>query len=490
MDLILDGNGPAYLQVVRALKEAVVTGRLADGTRLPSTRDLAIDLKVSRTTVVAAYEHLRAEGFLVGKVGSGSYVCTSARLGDRPRPFTRAQPQSTYARRLRENPSITDPPGRRPPGMRFAFQYGMPSVSTTLTSQWTRQLAKVAPYVRPEYPSPGGLPGLRDVIARHVARTRGVFCTPDDIVIVSGTTQALALLSRVLLDEGDMVALEDPHWLGARFAFQLAGADIEGVPVDDDGMRTDLLPDRPARVVYVTPSHQFPTGSVLSHERRVQLLDYARAAQGWVIEDDYDGEFRHGHRAVESLQSLDRDGRVIYIGSFSKTLFPALRLGYVVAPPALRDDLLAAKYACDSGSPPLEQAVLEEFIRSHAFERHLKYITLKLAERRGVLRAALTTALGSAVEVLDSHSGMYFMAWLDRLSAGDGDALVKAAADRQLAVFPATRCYLAPPDRLGLIMGFSTIAMKDIPLAVDVLADAIASVERKLERHAPRRPLP
>lgn len=481
MDLILDGNGPAYLQVVRALKEAVVTGRLLEGSRLPSTRDLARDLRISRTTAVAAYEHLRAEGFIVGKVGSGSYVCRSWRLGGRPKAVTCAPPQSAFARRLRENPGITDPPGRRPPGMRFAFQYGMSSVSNLLTSQWGRHLAKVAPYVRPNYPSPGGLPGLREAIARHVGRTRGVVCDAEDVLIVSGTTQALFLLGRVLLDEGDLVAIEDPHWSGARNIFQLTGADLQGVPVDCNGMRTDRLPARQARVVYVTPSHQFPTGSVLSHERRLELLEYARAAQGWVIEDDYDGEFRHGRRAVESLQSMDRDGRVIYIGSFSKTLFPALRLGYVIAPPALRGDLLAAKYACDCGSPVLEQAVLEEFIRSGAFDRHLKYVTLKLAERRQALRNALIARLGDSVDVVESYSGMYFMAWLRRLDHGSGSALVQAAADRHLAIYPATQCYFSPPARLGLIMGFGTISMRDIPVAVELLADAIRSVECRLD---------
>ena len=489
MDLILDGNGPMYLQVVRALKEAVAVGRLETGARLPSTRDLAVDLDVSRTTIVAAYEHLRAEGFIQGKVGSGSYISSPWRFNGRQAVAQFAvPPQSNYSRRLRANDDINSLPGRRPPGMRYAFQFGLPIVSNTITTQWARQLAKVAPYVRPNYPMPGGQPGLKDAVARHVMRTRGVACTADDVLIVTGATQALSLLSRVLLDEGDLVAIEDPHWMGARCVFQLSGAVVQGVPVDASGIRTDRLPDRPAKLTYVTPSHQFPTGAVLTHERRIALLDYARAGSGWIVEDDYDGEFRHERRAVEALQSLDRDGRVVYVGSFSKSLFPALRLGYVVAPPTLREDLLAAKWASDYGTPSLEQTALEELIRSGTFDRHLRYVTRKLAERRAVLRRSLVEELGDRIEILDSHSGMHFMLWINGLSIRDGDALVSAAAARQLAIYPVTRCYFDPPERLGLIMGFSAISAKEIPAAVKVLAEAIHSLDQRLDRNAGVRP--
>lgn len=480
MDLILDGNGPVYLQLARALRDAVVAGRLETGGRLPSTRDLAEDLKVSRTTVVAAYEHLRTDGFIEGKIGSGTYICAPGGRGGKPeRVVDPVAPQSAYSRRLRCSDDVNRLPGGRPPGMRYAFQFGLPLVSNTITTQWARQLAKVAPYVQPGYPAPEGLPGLRDAIARHVARTRGVACSRDDVLVVGGATQALSLLARVLLDEGDPVAIEDPHWLGARCAFQLAGAALHGVPVDADGMRTDLLPDRPAKLVYVTPSHQFPTGAVLSQDRRMQLLDYVRATSGWIIEDDYDGEFRHAREPVEALQSLDRDGRVIYVGSFSKTLFPALRLGYIIAPPTLRKDLLAAKWASDYGTPSLEQAALEALIRSGAFDRHLRLVTRKLAERRRLLRQSLEQQLGNRVEIIDSYSGMHFMMWINGLAHSDGDALVSAAAQRQLAVYPVTRCYFDAPPRLGLIMGFGAIFAREIPAAVTTLAQAIHSLDPK-----------
>jgi GntR family transcriptional regulator/MocR family aminotransferase len=480
MDLVLDDNGPLYLQLARALKEAMAAGRLANGTRLPSSRELAYDLNLSRTTVVAAYEHLRAEGFIAGRVGSGSYVTSPWTTPVRSPPVRRAVvAQSDYSRRLREFSDIGNIPGRRPPGMRYAFQFGVPMVNTALTAQWVRELARAAPYVQPNYPRIQGLPALREAVARHVGRTRGVACSADDVLIVGGTQQALSLIARVLLDVGDEVALEEPHYFTARTILQVHGARLVGVPVDADGMQVDRLPDPAVKLTYVTPSHQFPTGAVLSHERRLALLEYARLGSGWIVEDDYDGEFRHDRQPVRALQELDRDGRVLYVGSFSKTLFPSLRLGYIVMPPGLKDDLIAAKWTDDFGSPPLDQAALANFITSGAYDRHLRQVTRKLAERRQLLRSSLQAQCGDRLEIMESHSGMHLVAWIRDMPVEEGEALIRAAAERKLALYSIAPCYLQPPQRTGLIMGFSAMSPGEIRDAVALFAKCLALFPRR-----------
>ena len=480
MDLVLDDDGPLYLQLARALKAAMASGRLTNGTRLPSSREMAYDLNLSRTTVVAAYEHLRAEGFITGRVGSGSYVTSPWSAPVRPPPARRAVvAQSAFSRRTREFCTLGNIPGHRPHGMRYAFQFGMPVVNTALTAQWARELARAAPYVQPNYPRIQGLPALREAVSRHVGRTRGVVCTPDDVLIVGGTQQALSLIARVLLDEGDEVALEEPHYFTARTLLQVHGARLVGIPVDADGMQVDRLPDPAVKLVYVTPSHQFPTGAVLSHERRLALLDYARSGAGWIVEDDYDGEFRHDQQPVKALQQLDRDGRVLYVGSFSKTLFPALRLGYIIMPPGLKDDLLAAKWSDDFGTPSMDQAALAGFINSGGYDRHLRQVTRKLAERRNLMRSLLKEHCGDRLEIMESHSGMHLVAWVHDMPAAEGDALIRAAQERKLALYSIAPCYLHAPERTGLIMGFSAMSPSELRDAVPLFAKCLALFPRR-----------
>ncbi|AXK72916.1 PLP-dependent aminotransferase family protein [Lysobacter sp. TY2-98] len=475
MDLILDGRGPRYLQLARALRAAIGAGRLPHGSRLPSTRELAASLGVSRTTVVAAYEHLHAEGHLEGKIGSGSYVQTplqpSTSAGAVRRPVPAQSSFSARARRLHDPRAL---PGRRAPDVRYAFQYGFPSVNTEIATQWLRELARAAQYASPNYPPAQGLPALRDAVARHIGRTRGVTCDADDVVIVHGTQQALSLIANVLLDPGDDVAIEEPHYFGARRVLEILGARLHGVPVDREGLCVDRLPDPPAKVTYVTPSHQFPTGVVMSLERRHALLDYARRNDGWIIEDDYDGEFRHAQQPVSALQALDRDGRVLYVGTFSKTLFPSLRLGYIVTPPGLRDDLLAAKWVADFGTSPTEQAALASFIASGVYDRHLRVVTRRLAERRELLRRLLHERCGPRVEVADSKSGMHLLAWVRDLSRDGGDALVRMAQQRGVGLYTVASSYLDPPDATGLIMGFSAMSTREIREAMEIVADCLS----------------
>lgn len=475
MDLTLDGNGPLYLQLARALRSAIAGGRLSDGTRVPSSRDLARDLGLSRTTVVSAYEYLRAEGFLRGRVGDGSYVhapTASVRTTALPQ---RVPPPSVYARRARQALDVDDLPGRRLPGVRHAFQYGLPLVNPALTTIWSRELARVAPYVRPNYPSPRGLKALREAIHRHIRHTRGVICDPADVIIVNGAQQALSLIARVLLDPGDEVVLEEPHYFGARRILQVHGANLAGVEVDDEGLRVDLLPQRPPKLVVVTPSHQFPTGVTLSHPRRRALLAYAHADETWICEDDYDGEFRCEQAPIPALKSMDADGRVLYVGSFSKTLFPSIRLGYIVAPPALRDDLVNAKWADDFGCAMFEQAALASLMQSGAYDRHLRMATRELAERRHLLRSLLMELCGDRLVLGPSRSGMHLFARLRGMTCEEGEALVQAAARNGIGLYPAAPCYLNPPADAALIMGFSALSPLEIRAAVAAFASELAA---------------
>lgn len=488
MDLVLDGNGPLYAQLARSLKSAIATGRVAHGSRLPASRELAGRLGLSRTTVVAAYQQLRAEGLLTGKVGAGSYIHAPRPVAARMPPARRAVlPQSEYSRRAREIPDVRELPGHRPPGLRYAFQYGLPVVGPALFSAWSRELARTTPYLRLNYPMAQGLPALREALCAHIVQTRGVACTPDDLLIVNGTQQAMGLVARVLLDPGDEVVLEEPHYFSTRRLLQMHGARVVGVPVDADGLCVDQWPERPAKLACVTPSHQFPTGAVLSLARRKALLGIARQCGSWIVEDDYDGEFRHDDHALPALQSMDREGRVIYVGSFSKTLFPALRLGYLIMPAGLREDFIAAKWADDFGSAPLEQMALARFIAEGGYARHLSSVAQKLIERRGVLRACLERDCGDRLQLPETHAGMHLLAWLRDTSAGQGEQLVRHAHERGLGLYPVAPCYLQPPAQAGLLMGYGAMSPKEIQGAVKLFAACLGRFQYAAPGRAVRR---
>lgn len=479
MDLILDGNGSLCAQLMRALKLAMANGRLPAGARVPASRELARALDVSRTTVVTAYEQLRAEGYLAGKVGSGTYVAPSRRNSSPgwSAPRRQVPPQSAYGRRLRHVEGASSPFDNRPRRMRYSFRFSQPSVNPTLTSQWARELARAAPYVKPNYPPPQGLPELREAVCQHIGRTRGVVCTAEDILITAGAQQAFALVCDVLVDPGDEVVIEEPQYFNARNIFLMKGARLRPVKVDKEGLRTQDLPRPPPKLIYVTPSHQCPTGAVLSRRRRLELLEYAQRGDAWICEDDYDGEFRHEGRPVESLQSMDGGSRVIYVGSFSKTLFPSLRLGYLVVPAGLREDFTKAKWVSDFSCSPFEQSALAGLIAGGAYDRHLRLTTRKLAERRAVLRKSLWERCGRRVEISEAGSGMHLLVWVDGASRADGRAITRHAMELGLALYPVEHFYVDPPDRAGFLMGFSTMGPKDICEAVALFARCIETTE-------------
>ena len=488
MFLELNGQGPRYAQLTQALKQAILSGRCAPDSRLPPTREFARELGVSRNTVLAAYEQLAAEGFIEGRVGSGCYVAAFASVRAAPpasKPARAAAPRARakLARRGERMRALYDRriPGRQQRGLRYNLQYGMPMTNPQLASAWRRELGNAAAHAQTDYPDPQGLLALREQVCDYLARRRGIVAAPEDVLIVSGTQQAFTLAADVLLDEGDRVLLEDPHYQGARQIMQASGAQIVGCRVDEDGLVTADLPRRESgkatpRLALVTPSHQFPTGAVLSLARRMDLLAWAQTSGCWLIEDDYDGEFRYDARPLAALKSLDRAGRVLYIGTFSKVLFPALRLGYMVLPASLRDAFVAAKWLTDRGCPSIEQAALARLMASGAFERHLRAAAKSLKARRTALLAALRKYAGAAVEVADSSAGMHLLAWLPRLRHAAARKLVERAREKGVGLYLIAPYFIKPSPRPGLLLGFADLPAADLDAAMRLLGETLREI--------------
>jgi GntR family transcriptional regulator/MocR family aminotransferase len=316
---------------------------------------------------------------------------------------------------------------------------------------------------------------LRRELAGYLARARGVRCDPEQILVVSGVAQAVDLTARLFLDRGDTVLLEEPHYTAARQAFEAAGARLATAPVDDQGL---VLPERMRRckLAYVTPSHQFPTGAVLSLSRRLALLEWARRTRAYLVEDDYDSEFRYRGRAIEALKSLDRDGRVLYVGTFSKTLFPALRSAYMVLPEELVSVFRGARWLSDASPPVLEQESLAEFLAAGEFERHLRRARTLYGSRRESLLESIRRHLGEAVSFRDSGAGLHLLARVHGLAPSRVPELLRAAAEREVAVYRADFCYLEPPNRAEILLGFTRLDEQAIDEGVARLADALASL--------------
>lgn len=475
MFLQLDGHGALYAQLARALKRSILQGQLTAGTALPATRVLAAELALSRNTVLTAYEMLCAEQLAVARVGSGTFVSASMESGGTPPVKTQAQvpAQSRYAARLRRLAPLTL--RSVAPRLRFDLHFGEPLVDPPLVTAWRRALARAAGAGEWRYPPSAGLRVLRQAISEYLARRRGVVCHADDVVIVNGTQQAVSLLARVLLDEGAVVAIEDPGYELASRALQAHGARLLPVKVDGEGLRVEALPrGNRVRMIQVSPSHQFPSGAVMSLARRMALLDYAAQHRCWVVEDDYDGEFRHDGGAIPALRSLDVRGRVIYVGSFSKVLFPGLRLGYVVCPSGLRDDLVAAKMHDDLGCGSIEQAALAELMRSGAFDRHLRHAATELRRRRTALLEGLREHCGKHLVVHDSRAGMHVVGWLPDWSSRQVEALATHAAGRGLGLHPIGPHYRRQPAPQGLLLGYATLSAKQLRAATVLLGECLA----------------
>jgi GntR family transcriptional regulator / MocR family aminotransferase len=483
-----DSAEPLFRQLYRSMRDAILDGRLAPGLRLPSTRVLAADLTVSRNTVVAAFEQLHAEGYLDSHVGRGTQIAEALpeyfRQTARPLP-SQAEPSK---------PSVATRPSRRATEISRAaaarslltdpvplFRPGLPALDQFPLRIWQRLVTRCARALSERslaYSDSFGFTPLRRAIAEYLSASRGMTCRAEQIFIVSGTQQALHLSAHVALDPGDVAWVEDPGYHGAVGALTAAGASIVGARVDADGIDVDAVRDRAphARLAYVTPSHQFPTGATMSLARRLTLLEWARTAGAWVVEDDYDSEYRYVSRPLTALHGLDGGQRVIYCGTFSKVLFPALRIGFVVVPVALVDAFGAARDVFDIHRATLEQMVLAEFMNEGHFERHLRRMRTLYHERRDVLVAAIRSEFGDGASVGGADAGMHLVLWLP--SDVDAADVQRRAAALAIDAIPVSAFAVDRTVAPGLVLGYSHLDPGQIRVACRQLADAVARASR------------
>ncbi|HEX4936789.1 MAG TPA: PLP-dependent aminotransferase family protein [Gemmatimonadaceae bacterium] len=495
---------PLQRQLYDSLRDAILERRLLPGTRLPGSRRLAESLEVSRTTVTLAFEQLRAEGYLRGEARSGTFVAAvvpdvhlrvpaplAAPATASPDPeegAPRRFPASGGAAALAPSPPSSSPPGLSRRGAMLAalsvtssplhgasggraFRLGTPALDHLPLQLWGRLLARRwrrLSAAQLAYAEPFGAQVLREAIAAHVRQARAVRCEPAQVLVVSGAQQAFDLCARVLLDAGDVAAIEDPGYRGMRAALEAAGAVLAPVPVDRDGVDVAALAALPVapRLACVTPSHQFPLGVTLSAARRLALLDWARRRAAWIVEDDFDSEYRFRGRPLPSLQGMDRDGRVVYVGTFSKTLFPALRLGYLIVPPALVDPFARARAAIDRHPSALEQLVLADFIAEGHFARHVRRMRALYAERQEVLLALLGER-ADWLEPTPVDAGMHLVAWLRH--GGDDAPLAARALEAGVVASPLRALSLVPSSRGALLLGFAGFERDVMARALDVL---------------------
>jgi GntR family transcriptional regulator/MocR family aminotransferase len=473
---------PLYQQLYGEIRGAILSERLAAGTRLPSSRELARSLGVSRATVVNAFDQLLAEGYLESRAGSGTYVADllpddllQARSAAPPASGQRAAhpPLSQRGRVLaaaRVSGGAADYRAPRP------FQYGAPDLESLPTEILARLAARhyqSPPRELLTYGDPAGYWPLREAIAAYLAASRGVRCTPEQVIVVSGSQQGLDLAARLLLDPGDQAWVEDPGYRGARGALQAAGAALVPAPVDAEGLDVAagvrLAPH--ARLAYVTPSHQFPLGATMSLPRRLALLAWAQSAGAWILEDDYDSEYRYQGRPLAALQGLDESGHVIYIGTFSKVLFPGMRLGYVVAPPALAEAFAAARALTDRHAPGITQAILADFIAEGHFLRHVRRARARYAERQEALVSA-ARPLAGLLDVAPSSAGMHLVGMLP--PGADDQAISRRAAEAGVFATALSAYAINPVSRGGLVLGYSAFTPGQIRDAVSRLGQALA----------------
>ena len=477
--ILLDSNSgmPMYCQLYEVLRQAILEGRMRAGQRLPATRVLAKELGVSRNTVLLAFDYLWSEGYLSGKIGSGTYVTETLpemllyadRSPSRTKRHVRTRRNLSKRGKVIAGISVGISSGVRP------FQHGAPAVRDFPFDIWGRITARqlrTLPHDSFGYGNPAGYQPLREAIATYLRTARAVRCEVDQVIIVNGSQQALDLAARVLLDPGDLAWLEDPGYLGARKAFEGTGVKLVPIPVDEEWLSVEhgMARGKNARLVYVTPSHQYPLGVTMSLARRLQLLEWANRAGAWILEDDYDSEYRYAGRPLSSLQGLDIHDRVIYLGTLSKVLFPALRLGYLVVPSDLIDGFLSAKAISDRGSHTLEQAVLADFIEEGHFGRHIRRMRLLYQQRQEILLDAARRELGGLLDIQPSCAGMHLVGWLPD---GTDDEEVSLKAEEFGVTVPALSTYGLKFRKPGLVLGYPAFDETEIREAVVRLARAL-----------------
>jgi GntR family transcriptional regulator/MocR family aminotransferase len=467
-----DDPEPAYRQVYKRLREAILSGEIPAGTRLPAGRQLARQLGVARVTVSRAYDQLAAEGFVESRVGAGTFVADL----DKVRQLVETAPKTfrpalmdwgTRVIDLSRQDSSADSPRQE-----IDFGFGRSFAERFPYDIWRRLLRRYLSTddaMLSRYGSAAGFFPLRRAIADYVGRARGVRCTPEEVVIVSGAQQAIDILARLLLSRGDEVLVETPGYRDAYVLFRLHQARLVGLPVDNEGLPVDRIPvNCRARLVFVTPSHQFPKGGTMPLARRLALLEWARQHEAMVIEDDYDGDLRYTGSSLAALQGLDEDGRVIYLGTFSKVLFPALRLGYLVLPPTLAEPFTLAKELVDRGAPTLTQAAVTDFLAEGHFERHLRHLRQLYGKKRAALVEALDYYLQDRVEYSPVAAGLHVM--LFATGSVDEARLVADAAALGVRVYAGAPYHLEQPSPPSVLLGFSGLSEEEIVEGVRRLA--------------------
>jgi GntR family transcriptional regulator/MocR family aminotransferase len=469
-------------QIYDVVRSAILSGQLPPDLRLPSSRALAAELGLSRSTTLTAYERLRDEGYLDGRVGAGTTVArlqipepsgvgrAAVAHGPAPRLSTQTSKLATGRWAWQAPPGAAE---TRP----SAFPVGRPALDAFPADLWSRVVARRARHFGGSllgYQHPAGYRPLREAIAAYLGMARGVRCTADQVIVVAGAQSGLSLAARVLLDPGDTAWVEDPGYYGARAAIVAAGARPLPVTVDADGINVEAACRRSARaaVAYVTPSHQFPLGVTMSLPRRLALLEWARATGMYIVEDDYDSEYRYVGDPLPSLQGLDTAGRVIYVGSFSKVLFPALRIGYIVVPdPLIEAFVTTARFAAFHVST-LEQGALTDFIADGHFARHIRRMRALYARRGATLVDAIRQHLGGHLEVAPAHAGLHLIGWL-RGDVDDARAAARAAA-HGVEAQPLSAHAMQPYGRAGLLLGYAATPEPDIVAGVRQLAAALS----------------
>lgn len=475
---------PISSQLVSAMRELVLSGALEAGQRLPSSRTLARDQGISRTTAIGVYESLAAEGLIVSRVGAGSYVSDALRANrqaDTSPPDRATMRQPTRLARLMQNASEQFFPRLAHPAKPRPFVTGLPAFDIFPMALWAKLAARHWREPRSlafGYPEPGGLLALRQAIATHLRANRGIVCDAEEVFILNGAQEAFNRIGNVLLDPGDPVWFENPGAIGARNSLLSSGARLVPVPIDNEGIDVAAglrrAPD--FRLAFVTPSHQHPLGATMSLQRRFELLRAAERADAWIIEDDYDGEFYYSGYPQPTLKSVDTAGRVIYVGTFSKSLFPGLRLGFMVATGPLSEVFSRIAGATLQGTPTHLQAVVASFLEEGHFTSHIRRMRKVYAERQDALLEASRAELAGLLEVQPTESGFQTVG---RLSVALGEqAVADAASLRGVTLAPIGRFCIEPADVRGFALGFSTSPPREIRTGVATLASVLEGLVR------------
>lgn len=478
LHVTLDGRRDLTGQIYRQVRGVIVTGRLRPGEALPPSRELAHRLAVSRTTVSAAYDRLAAEGFVSGRVGAGTFVADGVASGTRPStapvPVSPLRPLPFWGNGLRGRWDLS---AVRP---EFDLRIGMPDARLFPYQTWRRLMGdqlRTTAVGAGAYAGPAGLPQLREALARHVAVSRAVQATADQVVVTNGVQQSVDLIARVMLRPGDRAVVEDPGYPPPAMLLRSLGARVTGVPVDEEGLVVEQIPDD-TRLVYVTPSHQFPLGVRMSLARRTRLLEWAREREVVIVEDDYDTEFRYAGRPLEPLHTLDRDGRVVYLGSLSKTMLPTLRLGFAIVPESLRDAVVMAKFTADWHSPLPTQGALAEFVGDGTLARHVRRMRAVYEERHRLVGDALSGPMAPYVELVRASAGLHLTALLRTDSVRLEREVLQRARAAGVEMFGLSGFGIGE-RRPGLVLGYGMVPTARLP-------EGLARIEKVL-RETPLR---